>query len=137
MIPAWSTLNKIKVTPQPVFQAKVEIYAIEEGGKWAASLHSGGAMKLMLGSGSLRSGVEEAMRSVSGRQHIQVLTGPEVDPDQFGHIVKLTAKCREGPDFERLRIALGLSEGGIAQRAGIWNEGLPQHRGREKSKKKK
>ncbi len=137
MIPDWSPLKKIKTDPKPVFEAKVEIYAIEEGGQWAASLHSGGAMRLLMGSGSLRSGVEAALRAVSGRQHIQVLTGPPVEADRFGHVVKLTSGCHVGQDFERLRIALGLSEGGMAQKAGTWHEGLPAYKGREKPKKKK
>jgi len=135
IVPDWSPLKKIKVAPRESFKAKVEIYAIEEGGQWAASLHSGHAMKLLTGSGSLRSGVEAALRAVSGRQHIEIMTGPVVEPDAFGHVIKTFSRCKEGYDFERLRIALGLSEGGMAQKAGAWNDNLPAYKGREKKRK--
>ena len=130
----WNPLRKIKVTPKPAFEAKVEVYAVEEGGQWAASLHARGAMRLLMGKGSLQAGVEAALREVKGRQHIEVMTGPEVQPET-GHVVKLTSGCHAGPNFERLRVALGVSSGGPEQKAGLWNEGLPEYRGRGKKRK--
>lgn len=134
MIPDWSPVRKIKTEPAPRFEASVEIYAIEDGGQWAASLHARGKMRLLTGTGSLQAGVEDALREVQGRQHIEVMTGPAVQIETR-HVVRLIARCSEGPQFERLRVALGMSQGGMAQKAGKWHEGLPEYRGRDKKKK--
>jgi hypothetical protein len=130
----WNPLRKINVKPAPAFIPKVELYAVEEGGHWAASLHSNGAMRVLMGKGSLVDGIEESLRSVRGRQHIEVMTGPAVDVNDYGHILRLTSGCHAGPNFERLMVALGLSQGGNAQKAGLWNENQPEYMGRQKKR---
>lgn len=130
----WNPLRKIKVTPTPVFEPKVEIYALESGGKWAVSLHASNAMRVLTGDGGVSIGIEQALMSIKGRQHVAVMTDKDEVFNDFGHVVKRITGCHAGPHFDRLRVALSLSQGGNEQMAGRWNEGQPEYMGRQKKK---
>ena len=113
------------------------MYAAEGGGQWAVSLHFRGAMRLETGAGRIEDGVSRMLRELKGRQHVEVMPTRKLGHVQdAGHVLKEGWVSGQSPDLERLLVALGLSQGGVAQKAGAWIPPEPEgYKGRFKKKK--